>query len=196
MNVGLPFLEQIQQGPVNQLGGWVAKSLNQLIAAITRGYHTQHNENDTHKTITATGSISERARTTALGEWIAVPYVSTNYTATTGTWIVTASQAVSVWYTLVGKTMTVSFLITGSSLTLATATWLQIKIPAMATSTRQQWGTFAYNDNGTQGTGVCYVIPTTNTVIRFGKTLTGSSAWTVSATLSLAGSFAFEVSGV
>ncbi len=123
MNLGLAFLAQVQDS-------YARLTFDSLLANIGAGYHTQHNTDDTHGTITATGSISEYGRTTPLGDWIEVPFNAGNYTALgTMTWTVTAAQQLRLAYYLVGKTMVLNFYINSSTLGGAANTHLYLKIP-------------------------------------------------------------------
>ena len=79
-------------------------------------------------TINPAGAITERGRSTPLGEWINVPYSAANFSANTGTWTVEAADLQAFRYTLIGKTMSVAFRIAATSLSSA-ATWLTIRIP-------------------------------------------------------------------
>jgi hypothetical protein len=90
MNLGLTY---------SQIKDKAAKSACELIASVvSAGYHIQHNTNDTHKTITATGPISERKRTVPIGAWTDIAFLATNYTATGTTWVVTAAEQVTLKY--------------------------------------------------------------------------------------------------
>ena len=115
MNLGLSYLSQIKDGSSDALG-FVRQTIQQLITNIGQGYHKQHNANDTHGTITATGSISERGRTAAMGVWTSLMFLASYYTASASTWTVTASQQVTLKYMLIGTTLFVTFYINTSTL--------------------------------------------------------------------------------
>lgn len=210
MKIGLPFLTQLrgqapkaagitdESGRTESTGGWAALSFQQLVASITTSWNREHNDDDTHKTITATGTISERRRTTAIGAWIAVPFVSTDFLGTGGaTWAVTASELMTFAYTLVGTTMILAWQIEASTLAFAATPILTIKIPAGAMAVRSQLGSFGFDDNGTRGTGIAQVGRTAGTqLVEFRKDIRGGTTWASSANLSLFGQLAFEVTGV
>lgn len=59
--------------------------------------------------------IYEKGRATALGTWIDVPFSAANYTASSGTWTVTAGQQGYYAYTLVGKTAILTLEINAST---------------------------------------------------------------------------------
>jgi len=62
-----------------------------------------------------TGTIRERQRTVALGEWINVPYNAGNYTGLGGTWTVSAGAILENRYTLIGKTGIYVFILNAST---------------------------------------------------------------------------------
>jgi hypothetical protein len=76
------------------------------------------------------GSLFERERTTAIGEWINVPYSAANFSASGSmTWTVDSSDQVTYAYTLIGKTLIFSFLINSTTVGGTTDLYLQVKIP-------------------------------------------------------------------
>lgn len=188
MNLGLAFLAQISDE-------FARRTIDQLTRNIGGGYHMQHNANDTHGTITASGSISERLRTVAMGAWTAVAFAAANFTATGTTWTVTATQQVTLKYMLIGTTLFVTFYINTSTVGAATANLL-LTLPLNASATVTAYGTCSYNDNGTKGTGVIKVAPgTTSPQLTLMTNVAASVNWTNSAALTIAGSIAFEVTG-
>jgi len=74
------------------------------------------------------GSISERGRTTPLGQWIDVPFSSSNFTSSANSWVVDSGDVISHSYTLIGKTMYLEFFIFNST-TSVPAAELRITIP-------------------------------------------------------------------
>lgn len=219
MKIGLPFLTQLRGAPPsdptrttaqdgtpvttnadgqrNTTGGWTALTLQQMVAGILAGYHTQHNDDDTHATITATGPISERGRSTALGAWLAAPYVAGNFAASgSAHWTVLPANLFTFAYTLIGTTLLVTWAIDGSALSVATAGHLTIAIPGHVTAARFQLGTFGYDDNGTRGTGVAVVRSTSGgAVIELYKDIRAAAVWSLSGNLAVFGQMAFDVNG-
>lgn len=134
MNIGLSYMTQIRGGEdtgqlvgdtpeeerkpgasSRSLGGWIALTFNQLVASLTAGYHVEHNANDSHSTIRATGTIAERGRVTPMGEWIAVPFALLTFSGNGAqTWTPTAAST-SVRYMVIGKTVFVNITIATSS---------------------------------------------------------------------------------
>lgn len=109
-------------------GSFVSDTFDRLMHAITAGYTVQHNDDDTHATITATGSVSERGRAVPMGEWIFPTFDATRFTVSgaSNTWVVPAPDPgntfYAVAYTLIGKTMLLNlFIPERSNLTITTA---------------------------------------------------------------------------
>ena len=189
MDTGLP------EGWAQIADNRVKRVFTKLIAALAGGYHKQHNTNDTHSTITATGKISERNRSVPFGERTALSLNTAWFTAPTGsTWTVTPASFGYLTYALVGRLMTIDFSIVNSQVSVAAAASVRITLPVSATLLRATYGTFAYNDNGTAGTGVLYANPDagTGTYLQLMKDLK-STTWSVSAALTLAGQITVEV---
>lgn len=198
MNIGLTFLQQIQQGPVKLLGGWVYQSFMQMIVAVTKAYHTEHNEDDTHSTIHATGAISERSRSTAQGVWIDVPYGDITFTSSSGTWAVGRGSFINLSYMLIGTTMLLSFNFSASSVGGTPAT-LYFAWSDTITPTRTVNGVFHYNNNGTRAIGRCTMapIPAGMRGLRVALSLVNLGNWASSTqNTDATGQFAFEVSGI
>lgn len=95
----------------------------------------------------SSGSIKERGRSAAIGEWTA--YTPT-LSAATGTW--TAGSFVNCKYMVVGKTMYVSFKVVGSSVSTTTQ-WLNVTIPGGYTSAGEMNSAVPLADNGVVSTG-------------------------------------------
>jgi hypothetical protein len=104
---------------------------------------------------TFAGTINERARTTALGEWIAVTFAAGNFTGTGAqTWTLTAPDQANFAYTLYGKTMTAKFQLATTSVGGVAATGLQILIPGGFTAASVAYNAAAFIlDNGVLAAG-------------------------------------------
>lgn len=196
MKIALAWLNQIRS-EVN-VGGFTAETLDSLVAQVAASYHKEHTVDDGHSTIHASGTISERARTVPMGEWIKVPFLATNFTGDAGAvWTVTAAEQLVLQYMFVGTTMFVSFNISVSTITTVTPTTLTIAIP---TTTRyvatQQFATFGFNDNGTTGTGLAFCGGTGQGVqINLRRDFAAATTFSISAAMSVAGLIAFETAG-
>jgi len=62
VTIGLDFRAQIEKLPG---GTWITQCLNHLITAITDGYGTQHNDDDTHGAVTADSVLTNLRGATA-----------------------------------------------------------------------------------------------------------------------------------
>lgn len=80
--------------------------------------------------------IYEKQRTTPMGHWIDVPYSAGNFFGNVGTWTVEAADVNVCAYTLIGKTMILSFWIAGSSVS-GSPLYLHINLPPGFTPLRQ-----------------------------------------------------------
>lgn len=153
MNVGLGFIEQVRSQ-----ASWVAQELTHLVAGITTSYHTEHNPDDTHGTIHASGSIAERGRTVALGDWADVPYTAALFTGSGGmTWTVSQADAITMRYQLVGSTMTLALFLNATSVTAPLGSNLAVALPAAVQPSRVMGGGCSLSDNGTLTAGSWFV---------------------------------------
>jgi hypothetical protein len=216
MKIGLSFINQIsnllipkadpiamadlsaQERADQNGGGWIASQIRELVAQVAAGYHTQHNDDDTHKTITATGAISERSRTTPMGEWISVALDASRFSGSGSmTWTPAPVNGNGLAYMLVGKTMFVRWNLLTSVGGVA-STVLNLKVhdtfrPASGITTQVP---FNYGDNGTTGTGNVVINPYTtgNGVLLQFTHLPNTTNWALStANTSLVGEVFFEV---
>lgn len=128
MNTTVPTLAQISGDNWRTDSGALRDGLDQVSSNISSAFHTEHNADNTHSTIHASGSISERKRTTPMGEWINVPFNTTDFSvAGAGNSWVPATVApgatfFAISYTLIGKTMWLNLAVPNAALTIATAT--------------------------------------------------------------------------
>jgi hypothetical protein len=141
--------------------------------------------------LSRTGQIFERARTTALGEWIAVSYNSGDFTAATGTWTVdNPSDYITFRYTLIGKTMTVSFDFRTTTVSNVTSA-LRVAIPGGFTAAAEMRNVMNYVDNGGSSSAGTVLVVGGATTISFAK-FTGD--WAASTNLTtIIGQITFEV---
>lgn len=199
MKLGLPWLTQIQgnvdpnQVTPTTVGGWIAQTLKVLVAGIMTAYHTEHNDDDTHKTIHASGAIFEQGRTTAAGDWIEVAPTSADFSATLPlVWLVTPAQVTTWEYMLVGHTLFLNFAITGSTESGAAGQPLTMKIPGRFTTSieHQDFGVFEYHEGATYGVGTIIVQAG---LIRLYKAARAN--WLGSGSLDVHGQVFFEIGG-
>ncbi len=191
MRIGISYINQV-------VDGWARRAINDVMTAVTSGYHTQHNPDDTHGTITATGSITERGRSMPMGNWVDQVFSTTDFTAlpTSSKFTVRTESATgdvqNFAYSLVGRTMLITFALDTAQISGAAAATLRIALPAHALLNRKAASTFTYNDNGTQGTGMLLADPARGNYLLLQKNLTGSSTFSVSSAFSCNGQIAVE----
>lgn len=129
----------------------VAKRLSDVASAISAGWSIEHAADGRHKTVTASGPLYERGRTTALGEWTPVPFAAANFSANGAmTWTVAASGVTTNRYTYIGKTLLWSVWVTGTVGGVANTT-LQLTLPngAKAAYAAAPLVCFCYDNTGT-----------------------------------------------
>lgn len=139
------------------------------------------------------GSVSERSRTVPMGEWTTPTFAAGNFTSDPGTWVVEAADVTTYAYMLVGKSMTLSFIINSTTVT-GTPTSLRISIPGGFTAVKYMDNAGNKKDNGgisgndmtiESSVGANYV-----TLLRD----YGSTAWTASTNAtSVRGQITFEI---
>lgn len=110
MNLRLVNRTQIEALPG---GSWIWQTISQLAASIGATWDQQHTDDGGHGTITATGSISERSRTTPIGEWIDIPFDADDFAG--GGWTVTSADVFYLRYRLIGTSMQVQFNVRGKT---------------------------------------------------------------------------------
>jgi len=108
-----------------------------------------------HDITLATGYVvKERGRSVAMGEWTTPAFSAGNFTASGSmTWTVGSGDVITYDYMLVGKTMTLSFLIQGSTVGGTPSSSLRIAVPASAVIARTVVIPVTIVDNGTRSTG-------------------------------------------
>jgi hypothetical protein len=72
--------------------------------------------------------LYEKQRTTPVGHWKPYPYNAGNFSGNVGTWTVEAGDFLSMQYMLVGKTLVLTFILAGTSVTGSPNT-LRILLP-------------------------------------------------------------------
>jgi hypothetical protein len=100
-------------------------------------------------TLAIPNGLKERGRSTAAGEWVSVAFNAANFTASAGNWTLVSGDQATFAYTLIGKTMTVSFVLNTTTVS-ATPASVRIAIPGGFTSAKVEAGMCRVNDNGTE----------------------------------------------
>jgi hypothetical protein len=140
-------------------GGFITNTLRWLASAISAGFNLEHDtETSRHSTIRATGTIAERGRTVAMGDWIAVPYGSLSFAANASAWTVQAADVVELKYTLLGHTLIYNFYFTATSVGAGSGALL-LPLPPGFKSAMNVDAPFEYIDNGTTGMGTAQTSP-------------------------------------
>lgn len=129
-------------------------------------------------TSTFTGTLTERGRSTPLGEWIAVAYSAGTYTASTGTWGVDDADE-SVSYELTGKTMRLRVNVSNTDVSAAT-TDLKVTIPGGYVAAASTFGTcWGENASGTAET-IFWFVASGGTQVTVRRS--GGLQWSLTAT--------------
>jgi hypothetical protein len=123
--------------------------LERVCAQLTEWQKANHNDDGTHSNIVATGTITERGRTAAMGVWTDVPYSAANFTGFGAmTWTVDAADQITYRYMFVGDTMFVDVYLDATSVGGVVSTPLMIAIPGGFVAAKSvASGTFVV-DNG------------------------------------------------
>jgi len=190
MNFGLPFLSPtLRESPAaaEQFQNW------QAVGNAT--WIKNHRPDGTHNT------IQERGRKTAQGEWIAVPFAPSLFTCNNGgTWTVSFAAYGYFRYMLIGKTMYCVVYIESSTIATAAPSQLFINLPSneitgipYLVAGLPVFGTFAYDDNGTKGTGVVEPGGGSPRTFAFLTNMRASGTFSVSTSMSLVGQFWCEI---
>lgn len=138
-------------------GGAITNTLRWAYAVISAGFNLEHDtETSRHSTIRAMGSISERLRTVAMGDWIDVPFGSVVFAGNAGAWTPTASDVMALRYTLIGHTLAFNFFIATTSVAAGSSTLL-LPLPPGFKAAASAEVPFTYSDNGTLGTGIARI---------------------------------------
>jgi hypothetical protein len=125
------------------------------------------------------GGIKERNRSVQLGEWQAFAFSAGNFTGNgTQTWTVDDADE-TIRYTLVGKTLTILFLINSTTVGGVANTELRLTLPgSMTVGTLDAYAAVQISDNGGSfQTGLARAVGGA-TYVAFYKDMTTNSNWT------------------
>lgn len=185
------------------VGQFLVGEFDNLVSSIRTAWDVQHNDDGTHGAVTATSvtvsgtttltglltaivatfsgvvtsllGYRERGRTVPMGEWIPVAYVAGDYTGVGGGNWITAAGTTLVYYTLVGKTLTIYYEVTGTNVAGGVVTELNIKIPGGFVAARIFRNVNLSVDNAVAAVGFGMVSPA-GTVVRLFSTV-NSGGW-------------------
>lgn len=130
--------------------------------------------------VAAVGSVYERGRLTAMGEWTTIPFNAGNFFASSGTWTVGAGNVISLAYMLIGKTLLLIIYLTGTSLS-ATAGSLSMSLPSGFSIGISAIESLSYHNAGTNGSGMIQAYAGAPTQINFYRTIDAGTAWAAGA---------------
>lgn len=186
MKVGLDFIEQVRSQ-----ANWVALQIERIVAGVVTSFHKEHNDDDTHGTIHASGPIFERERTVAIGDWIDVAFAATNFTGSASmTWTVTSAQQVAFSYLKLGTTIYLNYWIEGAALGGTASASLRLKLPENVRIAQYASAPF-YAVNGAATTGRATATPGDRFITLF---KTDNTNWSLASTVTVQGQIALEVS--
>lgn len=139
------------------------------------------------------GTVKERARSFAMGEWTTPTFSAGNFTGNGSmTWTVAAGDVTTYAYTVVGKKMTVLFNIVTTTVGGTPNSSLQIAIPGSFTAAKAVFSTFNYNDNGAaRAIGVAQVAASGTNILL--QTMTGANWTAATDNTHVQGQITFEV---
>jgi hypothetical protein len=126
------------------------------------------------------------------GAWITPAYATGNFAPAAPTWTVDAGDVTTYAYRLDGRTLTVSWYLQTTSVTLA-PTNLRILIPAGLVAAKQSLHTCVHDDNGAGSAGTFALISVGGTTIDTYKAYGSGSFATATNTTRLFGTVTFEV---
>jgi hypothetical protein len=101
-------------------------------------------------TVSTSGALFERSRSTAMGEWTSVAYSAGNFTTPGGvmTWTVDSGDQITYAYALVGKTMFLAVYLDTTSITCTCSPTVSIAIPGGFTAAKKIQSAALMFDNG------------------------------------------------
>jgi hypothetical protein len=139
-------------------GGDIPKPVSDALEYITKRanliWSREHTADGQHTTIRASGPIYERGRAIAMSQWVDVPFVVANFSATGGAaWAVGVGNQLLYAYEVDGESMTVAFRITGTNLAGGPAV-LQMAVPGGFVATRAVLNPIRVSNLGVAGSGL------------------------------------------
>ena len=173
-----------------------------FVGTVMTSFHKEHNDDDTHKVIRASGAIYERGRTVAaMGETIAVPFVPAQFTASgTMTFVPTIANTAIVYH-LIGMRMFLEFQIINAVVAGVASNRLRLQIPNGYWAARSTLNIIRVIDSGAAAAaGFAIVsdfassgVPPAGRVVEFA--LIGNGNWAAggAANTSIQGELSFEV---
>lgn len=147
-----------------------------------------------HSKLASTFYFFANGRATAEGAWTAVAHDDANFTGdgVDADWAVASGDQTTFAYTIVGKTMTIAFVISTSDVGSNVAQ-LRITVPASATATKRMDASVTIQNAGGTPTGGVVTIAAAGTTINIELYGGGNFTATTSDNTSVAGQISFEI---
>lgn len=114
--------------------------------------------------ITSGGELYERGRSAAIGDWTDVAHDAGNFTASAGTWTVASGDQTTFAYSIVGKSLVVTFSLFTTSVSTTPAE-LRIAIPGSYTAAKVAYAPVLIVDNGTRTMGTARTAAAGSTIV-------------------------------
>ena len=115
-----------------------------------------------------------------------------NFTASAGTWTVDSGDVITYAYTVVGKTMTLTWAIQSTDVSAGSV--LRLAIPGGYTAAREAYGVYRATDAGAAAVAAVCNVLASGTYVQLFATM-GGTAWTITAgdNTNTQGTLTFEV---
>ncbi len=170
----------------------VVETLDQVVVSVTTGYHTEHESDDRHKTIHATGSISERARTVAIGDWAPLPVALLTFSASGAmTWTVPL-PGVIVRVMRIGSTIVLNLTIPATTVGGVLGNELRVLLPddTYRAAVTMRSPSIRLDDNGVIAQGFAFIFAGER-LLRFNR-LDQAVLTAAAGTTAIYGTFSYE----
>ena len=108
-------------------------------------------------TLAASTGLTERNRTTMIGDWVEVPFSAGNFTGSgsMGVTLTSTDQARFRWMRI-GATVFLELTLKTFSIGGTPSDQVRVTLPSgLVTAASEQWTTYHYVNNGTHGIGLC-----------------------------------------
>lgn len=195
---GTQTANRVFAGPTS--GGAAAPTFRALVAAdipstvmTTDTVQTATAAKTFSSDVTASLGVYERGRAARMGEWTTPTYNSADFTATAGTWTVDSVDITTYSYRVIGKSITVAFVIDSTDVS-ATPVALKIKIPGGYTAAKRTENVIWCSDAGAAyATGLVQAVAGDTSLYIYRNP--GGTSWTTTAAdnTSVHGQIEFEI---
>lgn len=148
----IPYAAQI-----GKLSRPLLDGLRIVLSSIATTWSIEHTDQGAHGAITCT-SVTEQGHEAAMGVWVAVPFLATDYGTSGGgtSWTVQLADMVTNRYSVVGNTMTYALWLDTTTVG-GTPSYLTVPVPGGYKATSQMAGHIQISDNGTWTAGQMFI---------------------------------------